>query len=235
MTRWPAVVEAVADVLFPPACAACGEVLSHSGSFCERCWTEVSPTPAMHCSRCAEPGIFVSQMCAACRRGVSWHKAYAPFEHEGAMARAIHRLKYEEQSHLSRPLGELLAAKAEVVLASMPGVLVPIPLHENRFRERKYDQSALLGAVLSRRLHRDVRLDWLVRTKDTPRQVGLSEVARERNVANAFSSPAAVAGQDVVLVDDVLTTGATARAACAALKKSGARQVSVLTLARAGR
>jgi ComF family protein len=232
--RWREAFDAVVDVLLPPSCAACDVVLPGPTCFCEDCAHEVLELPSVHCRRCAEPGAFPGQLCASCAAGgVPWERAFAPFEHEGTLAKAIHRFKYEDRSDLSRPLGLLLSATAQAQLASMPGVLVPLPLHEARFRERKFDQAGLLTAVLAQRLGREVRADWLSRTRDTRRQVGLAEAEREANVRGAFAAASAVRGREVVLVDDVLTSGATARAATRALTDAGAARVFVLTLARA--
>ena len=232
-SRWRDAFDAVVDVLLPPSCAACDVVLPGPIGFCEACAYEVLELPVVHCRSCAEPGAFEGQLCSRCVAGMPWERAYAPFEHEGSLARAIHRFKYEDRSDLSRPLGVLLAATAKTQLAAMPGFLVPLPLHEARFRERKFDQAALLTAVLAQRLDREVKADWLLRLRDTRRQVGLSEAEREANVRGAFSASAAVQGHDVVLIDDVLTSGATAREAARALSAAGATRVFVLTLARA--
>lgn len=233
--RWRAAFNAVVDVLLPPQCAACDDVLPAAGCFCERCAHEVLELPTVHCVRCAEAGAFDGGVCPRCRAGVPWDKAWAPFEHDGALARAIHRFKYEDRSDLSRPLGLLLAATSAEVLATMPGALVPLPLHDARYRQRGFDQAGLLTDVLATEEAREVQLEWLTRVRDTPRQVGLSESEREANVRGAFIASPAVKGREVVLIDDVLTSGASAREACRVLREAGAARVSVLTLARARR
>ena len=232
--RWRDAFDAVVDVLLPPSCAACDVVLPGPVGFCEDCAIEVLELPSVHCRRCAEPGEFVKNLCARCTTGeVPWARAWAPFEHEGSLAKAIHRFKYEDRSDLARPLGLLLAATTKEALTSMPGAFVPLPLHEARFRERKFDQAGLLAAVLGQRVDRPVEAGWLSRTRDTRRQVGLSEAERETNVRGAFVASDAVRGKDLVLLDDVLTSGATAREAVRALNAAGAARVFVLTLARA--
>ena len=226
-------LDAVIDVLLPPQCMVCDEVLPAAVGFCETCGWEILELPTVHCRRCAEPGLFPKHTCERCVGGAPWEKAWAPFEHEGSIARAIHRFKYEDRSDLSRPLGLLLAATAKHALASMPGVIVPLPLHEARFRQRQFDQAALLATVFAQRLGREVKTNWLSRTRDTKRQVGLSEGEREANVRGAFAASPSVRGQSVVLLDDVLTSGATAREAARALSAAGAERVFVLTVARA--
>ncbi len=229
-------LDAVADVFFPPACAACDAVLPAPGAFCEGCRALVLEVGPVSCARCSEPGRFPEDGCARCRvLPPPFERAWAPFEHDGAMARAVHRLKYEDRPDLSRPLGRLLAAAARDELERLPGALVPVPLHVSRFRERKFDQAALLAVALGEVTGRAVEETWLSRTRATPRQVGLSDTAREENVAGAFLASPAANAQDVVLVDDVFTTGATAKEAARALRQAGARRVWVLTLARARR
>jgi ComF family protein len=231
---WRNALDELIDVLLPPACACCDDVLPAAGAFCERCAHEVLELPSVHCGRCAEPGRFPRGLCERCTQSPPpWDVAWAPFEHEGAVARAVHRFKYEDRSDLARPLGLLLAREAKAQLERMPGVLVPLPLHDARFRHRRFDQAAQLAHVLGSRSGRAIQLDWLARIRDTPRQVGLSEAAREANVRGAFRAAAAVAGQDVVLLDDVLTSGATAREACRVLRRAGARRLAVLTFSRA--
>lgn len=231
--RWREALDAVVDVLLPPACVACDEVLPGPVALCEACAVEVLELPDERCAVCSEPGLFPGGQCPRCRAGVPFVRAFAPFEHEGSIARAIHRFKYEDRSELGRPLGHLLASASAAAVAKMPGTLVPLPLHPARFQERRYDQAALLAAELSQRLGRPLEVEWLTRVRDTRRQVGLSEAEREANVAGAFAAPPQVRGQDVVLVDDVFTSGASAREAAGALRAAGASRVFVLTLARA--
>lgn len=234
MGRGWGVFEALTDVVWPPSCTVCDELLPGPGAFCEGCGHEVLELPTVHCQRCAEPGAFPRGRCQRCSSAeVPWAKAFAPFEHEGSVARAIHRLKYEDQSHLSRALGVLLARAARPVFEVMPGPLVPMPLHLTRFRQRSYDQAALLARSVAQELGRPLALDWLRRVRATPRQVGLDEAQRERNVRGAFEAGAGVRGQSVVIIDDVLTSGASAREAARVLRQAGASRVFVMTLARA--
>ncbi|MBI3181847.1 MAG: ComF family protein [Myxococcales bacterium] len=221
------------DVIFPPSCVACGAVLPAPGHFCEACQPEVERLPRRCCPRCSEPGEFQGGCPRCLARPPAFCRAFAPFTHQGAVARAIHRFKYEDHPELARPLAELLAGFAADFLEGAPRLVAAIPLHERRFRARKYDQAMLLAVELSKRVDGGAARELLVRTKDTGRQVGLSDQAREANVAGAFAAVGSAAGLSVLLLDDVLTTGATARAAASALLDAGAREVQVLTLARA--
>lgn len=228
---WDAVVAGV----LPDACVACDDVLPDGELFlCEACLALTLEVAGPSCSRCGEPGAFHSGTCRRCRGSAPpFVTAWAPFEHEGAMARAIHRFKYEDRSDLCRPLAGLVATRLGRRVAEIDGTLVPVPLAQLRFRERRYDQAALLAVALGRLLRRPVALDCLERIRHTNRQVGLDEARREDNVAGAFR--ASRVDGPIVLIDDVLTTGATAREATRVLLEAGAAEVRVVTVARARR
>ncbi len=229
-------VRALQELLYPPACLACSHVMSARAAFCESCDTAVERVPPACCRCCAEPGHFLASLCPRCSaRPPPFSRAWAPFTHEGPVARAIHRFKYEDHPELAQPLAELLADEARSFLARAPSTLVALPLHARRFRERRYDQTQLMAGALARLTGRRAPVGLLSRPRETLRQVGLSEHERARNVAEAFSASPAVAGRSLLLLDDVFTTGATARAAAAALRQAGAAHVEVLALARAFR
>jgi ComF family protein len=223
-------------VWLPDACLACDAVLgAGEASFCPACGAQVLELTPPTCSRCGEPGGFPGGRCQRCRvHPRAFSTAWAAFEHEGAVARAIHRFKYEDRSDLARPLGEALACRWPPGLAA-GAVLVPIPPHPLRFRARQFDQAALLAGSLAGALGVRAEAAWLERVRDTRRQVGLDEGQREANVSEAFAAHPGVRGQRVVLVDDVLTTGATAQEAARTLRRAGASDVVVVTVARARR
>lgn len=221
------------DIVFPPACVACARVLPGDGFFCAACEQEVEPLPTERCARCAEPGDFQGELCPRCAaRPPPFARVFAPFAHQGAVARAIHHFKYEDHPELAAPLAALLVSHSREYWRDAPPLLAAIPLHRSRFLKRRYDQAELLVGELSRATGR-TRVEALVRDRATQRQVGLTESAREANVQGAFSARAGVQGASVLLVDDVFTTGATARAAAGALREAGAARVEVLALARA--
>ena len=240
----PIVWGALQDVFFPPACTACGRVLPNAARpgrgapelaafFCPECEVEVDRLPSGGCRRCAEPGEFLRGRCPRCAsHPPPFECAFAPLVHQGAIARAVHLFKYEDRPELADPLARLLAREATGFLAAAPGGLCAVPLHRSRLRRRRYDQAELLTRALAR-LARRGRIAALTRTRRTDRQVGLAEAAREENLRGAFTATPSATGRDVVLVDDVFTTGATARAAASALLAAGARSVRVLALARA--
>jgi ComF family protein len=174
--------------------------------------------------------------CGRCRRGLSPFTAGASLgPYEGGLRALVHELKYRGRQRVAARLADLIAAdlRARAVLTT-GAVLVPVPLHPRRKRERGFNQSEVLARALARRLPVAVCPQALARRRDTPPQTGLSAAGRRRNVAGAFAvrQAARVAGRVVVLIDDVLTTGATAHACARLLRQAGAAEVRLLTLVR---
>lgn len=239
---------AALELLYPPLCAACDAALSAPDAvFCGPCALTLAPIEN-GCSLCARP-LPPSNTPAPCLRCLFQAPrvsgARAAFEFGGALATAVRRLKWQHVPELAPALGALLDA----ALARAPpewravDVIVPVPLHRARLRKREFNQAALLAAALLEaarareaplgRVPLETRA--LVRVRDTPPQTGLDATARRRNVLGAFTvrAPARVRGKRVLVVDDVMTTGATADACAAALFAAGAVTVRVLTLGKA--
>jgi len=222
---------ALLDLLYPPRCAACGEPVPGGGvPFCATCADAIDPVPP-GCARCGLPGP--DPICGGCYAAPpAFDGVQAGGLYGGPLADAVQALKYGGRPAVARPLGTWLAGR----VALPPGaVLVPVPLARRRRISRGYDQAALLAGHLARASGRSRLLGALRRVRETPPQVGRTRAERARNVARAFAPGLRrVAGLDVVLVDDVVTTGATADAAATALRAAGARTVTVVALARAG-
>jgi ComF family protein len=234
---------AILNLVFPDECRICGATLDTFSNIpvCSHCLSVPKPLVAEHfCRQCQTPFLNEAPLdetglCRLCSGGLnSFDRAYSFGEYEGALRKSIHLLKYGGIQPLSRPLGKLL-------LTAVPredsfDFVVPMPLHWRRRWKRGFNQSELLARVVARRLGVPLCCG-LKRLRATPPQAGLTNAQRRQNVAGAFAvakrSP--VANTHVLLIDDVQTTGATVHAAATALKRAGARRVTVLTLARVDR
>ncbi|NLN63699.1 MAG: ComF family protein [Myxococcales bacterium] len=247
--RWGAVAAGLLEVLFVPRCIACdvrlppheyrGALPMWARHFCDLCAGAVQEWEPPFCTRCGDvfSGAGPSHRCADCaRHPPSYGQLRAVAEYGGEMATAIARFKYGPAPWMARPLGEMLAA---VPLASPVDWIVPVPLHPKRLRARGFNQSALLARRLSRLSGAPICWNALQRTSHS----AAPQAARTRNerlqaMRGAFvgNARAQTRGGRVLLLDDVVTTGATVEAAARALLRQGeVRAVDVLCLARTGR
>lgn len=227
------------DLIYPPRCAGCG---ARGAWLCSACVARIQPLAVQPCAGCHRPLADVTAgRCPACAAlhddGLAGVLILARYE--DPLRRAIHAFKYRGQRGLAEPLGRLLAHQA-AELAGRVDVVVPVPLHAARVRQRGYNQAALLAAVCAEQLRLPLAGDVLRRTRATRPQVGLHAAQRHTNVAGAFTAtpratPRAahgLAGKRVLLVDDVTTSGATLRAAARELLGAGAASVWGLALAQ---
>jgi predicted amidophosphoribosyltransferase len=212
----------VLAVVFPSACPACAQLLAHPkrGPLCEPCWASLPRHRAVAC-RCGLPIAPGLSACGRCRRGRQPFASGASLgPYEGTLRVVLHELKYAGRRRAAGRLAEALLEEPAVrALVATSDVLVPVPLHPRRLRERGFNQSALLAGELARRAGTTACPDALVRRRDTVPQAGLTAAA-------------SLAGRVVTLVDDVLTTGATALACARRIEEAGAREVRLLTVAR---
>jgi ComF family protein len=233
-----ALARALADLAMPPLCLACHAPLADHDSLCSTCWRAITFLRPPLCDRLGIPlpydigGTAVSA--AAIADPPVYDRARAVAAYDGTMRLLIHDLKFRDRHDARRLLGRWLTEAGGALLADAD-LLVPVPLYRFRLLARRFNQSAILAGEVARRSGVAMTPDGLVRVRRTASQVGLSREEREANVRGAFVvAPVAAAripGRRVVVVDDVITTGATVSACARVLKRAGAARVDVLALA----
>jgi ComF family protein len=206
MLRLRQAADALLDLVYPPRCTHCGRI---DTPWCARCLSLLNDHPIQARRRVLSPALTV----------------YITGVHDDLLRDAVHALKYNRAHSVAAPL----AARAAAVMqrAHVPfDILIPVPLAQSRLRERGYNQSQVIGSHMAKIMHTPLVVSSLQRTRSTASQVGLSVVQRRENVHDAFRADSqSLDGRIVLLLDDVLTSGATMQACAAALYQAGARQV----------
>jgi len=233
-------MQSVADLLFPAQCLCCDARVETDYTLCGACWRETPFIFGLACDLCgvplpgADPGVPVHcDDCMALAR--PWGRGRAAMLYRDNARRMVLALKHADRTDMARTAGRWMAAAAAPLL--MPETLViPVPVHWARLVRRRYSQSALLAQEVARAAGRDCLVDGLVRKRRTPMLDGKRRDERFAMLDGAISPHpkrgAALAGRDVLVVDDVMTSGATLAASADAARAAGARSVSVLVLAR---
>lgn len=261
--RWTEFARGALNLLLPAACAVCRQphVPDADGIICQQCIGRLVPLPWPQCDRCGHPRLSLAIPLPAARAAddgsalpsadelppCRWCDRLAPTIRAvrsvarmdtGSGAELVHALKYQRWQAAARPMARRMARTAwpQDVLEER-AALIPLPLSQDRQRERGYNQSACLAEALAPAWHLPVWSQVLVRTRSTQSQVRLTPSERASNVSGAFAVPSSrrtqLRGQHVVLVDDVVTTAATLNAAVQALLDGGARIISCVTFGRA--
>lgn len=228
--------EGLLDLVFPPKCLVCGDY--GSVDVCLACRAGFMPIEPPICERCGIATEGTRPLCSDCEEGPGWSfaRARAAGHFSGPLRQAVLRLKYGDKRRIATPLGDFLGAYllAQPLWASPPDLLIPVPLHQSRLRDRGFNQSALIAREVGRMLDVPVVENLLHRTRRTRPQAELHASERATNVRDAFAaieSPLLRRAR-VLLVDDVLTTMHTVDQCARVLVNAGASEVNVVGVAR---
>jgi ComF family protein len=226
------------DIVLPPRCLSCGLSVGEHGQLCAACWAEVSFIAPPLCAACGTPFVFdggEGALCGACIAARPLYgRARAVMRYDDGARALLLGFKHADRTDRAPALARWMARAGDALLADAD-LLVPVPLHRWRLLQRRFNQSALLAQELGRLTGKPVSTQILRRKRNTAPQGTLTRAQREDNVTGAFQlregQAARVAGKRLLLVDDVLTTGATVTACARVLLRAGASSVDVLTVA----
>lgn len=249
----------VLNLIFPAICKNCDSIVSADAAtsyFCKNCWTDIEWFDCPCCPQCGLPyasGYIqprseqspVSHLCGNCReKPPCFDKVVSAGPYNGVLSEAIRLFKYKKKVHFGKILTEW-ALKSPLVANAftkrvfsdesiLPLYLIPVPLHYKRLRVREFNQSAIMASVISNKFGIPVLTNILMRHHHTKPQVELGGMDRRENVAGAFSieDSSLIEGKEIILVDDVYTSGSTVNECAKVMKKNGAEKVYVVTIAR---
>jgi ComF family protein len=224
------------DLVMPPSCGYCHQIVAADGALCPHCWSQLTFLAAPWCGCCGRP--FENNMsggnelCPHCLEDPPlWQQARSALNYNEVAAKLVARFKYGDQTLLLHTFLPWIS-RAAADLLTETDLIVPVPLHRWRLVRRQYNQAALLALAVARQFDKTPALQALTRIRATTPQVKLHRSERLKNLRGAFTASHIVKDKRVLLVDDVMTTGATLKEATSALLEAGAAVVRVLTLAR---
>ena len=227
-------ISRVLNYIFPSECPSCGSPTDNMSfaPFCSDCWAGMRRYDGPSCRICATPfSSGHAHVCSDClKEPPLFSKAMSFGVYEGTLSEAINFYKFHGIKRLSGPLGRLLLGFD----ADGADAVVPVPLSIRGLRERGFNQSLLIAKTFSKDKSIPLIMDGLIKQKETQPQIGLSARERAKNLKGSFSATRDFKGMRLILIDDVMTTGATANECCRQLISAGAVDIRVLTLARAG-
>lgn len=232
LLRW------ILDSVLPPSCLVCSEPVEADGQFCLACFKRVNFITPPFCACCGVPFGFQQPevgdtLCSACRSAPpAYHIARAAIRYDETAKQMILPFKYGDRAEAAQNLARLMRRAGSAMLQDAD-LLVPVPLHPTRLRQRRYNQAGLLASALARQTGKKLALGALIRTRATKKLADMDAQTRRQELNNAISlqDGAAVSGKRILLIDDVMTTGTTAHHCALALCQGGATRIEVLTIA----
>ncbi|MEP3846799.1 MAG: ComF family protein [Paracoccaceae bacterium] len=235
-------IQTVLSAIYPPRCLACGEMVEDNFGLCGSCWGDTAFIGGTACDQCGTPlpgdtAPDEQVTCDDCQQSERpWDKGRAAFIYGGIGRKLVLSLKHGDRQDIAYPAARWLATAGKDLLLDKSTLIAPVPLHWIRLLKRRYNQSAVLAQALSRQSGIDWCPDLLIRQRRTPSLDGKSQEERRKTVKDAFAihqkRKHRIVGRGVLLIDDVMTTGATLTATTQACLDAGADHVNVLCLAR---
>ena len=226
------------NLIYPLRCPLCRRFLDASGGgyFCPRCSAKIKMLTPSTCRGCAKPFFEKESFCLECRdRKFYYEKVVAAAIYDGVIRRSIHLLKYARKTALAKPLGALLTERvSRLDRVDQIDLAMPVPLHKRQLRRRGFNQAEILSRSCGQRLAIPVSTGNLIKTKSTLSQSVLKRDERFKNIEGAFlvKKPSDIKGKNILLIDDVLTTGATLNECARTLKRAGAEKIIAMAIAR---
>lgn len=225
----------IADWFFPSACFYCGGAAGDDGHYCEKCWAEIPEVTFNECPFC-----FIENHSAGCScldfRKLGAASVYSGWYFAEPLRSIIHQIKYNGQRRLGKSAGKKLALKIRSALTDGIDFVVPMPIHHTRMRMRGYNQAEQIATGFCEELSLPLKKQYLKRVISRTSQTRYSRAERDKNIRGSFLVPnkytSEIKNKDVILLDDVMTTGATLSECCRVLKQAGAGSVYAVTLAR---
>jgi ComF family protein len=214
----------------------CNQKVDENSHFCPDCWMKIEFISDPYCLQCSTPlpADYLGQQCHGCaEHAPQFDRSRSIFRYDELTKVMIHDFKFNDKTIYAKGLGELAFKFANSLIAESD-IIIPVPIHPTRLRKRKYNHAALLAKKIAKLAKIKVDVDAIIKNSQTHSQVGLSRVERVKNLRDSFeiSNSANVKGKNILLIDDVMTTGATANECARILKKCGAKRVFVVTAAR---
>ncbi len=231
MDNW---LDIVLGIVGYRACMLCGSQVGPNGVLCRACWSDL-PWAGSGCTRCATP-MPVAGICPACQqKPPAFDRSHAALDFTTPARELVHRLKFRGDLAAGRVLGEALATVVARYGQTGADLMVPVPLHPHRLRERGYNQAGEIARVVAWRVGVPIAARCCIRIRDTQAQADLGHAQeRRRNLTGAFKVVQDIGGKHVAVVDDVMTTGTTVAELARMLRRAGATRVDVWTCCRAG-
>ncbi len=230
------------DLIYPNYCLACKNKIDLNVKehfICEACQNGIEmnlPPFCVYCGRTLDENSQNGPTCSGCLNvKFNFDRAFSPCKYNGTIKKVIHEFKYSGRDYLGKNLGQIMnnfIYKYNLPIENMD-FIIPVPLHNARLREREFNQAQILSERIAKEFNKKLLLEALTRTKATKSQTELSLEERKCNVTNSFSvtNPQLIKNRNLLLIDDVLTTGSTLNEAAKILKESGAKTVFAMTLA----